>query len=132
MRKETLSGSSERFDHPARAWAVVIDVADLERGVAFWGGLLGLSEIARFDQYVVFTDIVEGMRLVLQETDTPKEAKNRVHLDITWETPEEIIRWVTENGGSLLTEVEEPAYSLVVMADPDGNELCINRRGSNL
>jgi len=123
-----LSGSSEAREREpaAKAWAVVIDVSSLDRGSAFWGPLLGVTQIERFDRYALFTDIVEGMRLVLQETNETKTSKNRMHLDITGDDPVSIVSWVLDHGGSIVTNVEATDYALVVMADGDGNEFCIN------
>jgi catechol 2,3-dioxygenase-like lactoylglutathione lyase family enzyme len=110
---------------------VTIDVSDLARGVAFWGGLLGLAETRRYGEYVWLGEIAPGLELILQQTADRKLNKNRVHFDIAGEPPAALEGRALELGAIVVEEVEDPAYALVVMADPDGNEFCIARRSSS-
>ena len=64
---------------------------------------------------------------MLQRVDEPKREKCRVHLDFMPADPDTAIAWVVANGGHHLAEVDEPDYRLAVVADPDGNELCLLR-----
>jgi catechol 2,3-dioxygenase-like lactoylglutathione lyase family enzyme len=113
-----------------RRWvdAVTIDVSDLDSGTAFWGGLLGLGEVKRREQYAFLADFRPGVPLILQEVDDAKVAKNRMHFEVHSEDPPRTIAWVLENGGQQLEEHVTDWYSLVVMTDPDGNEFCVNNR----
>jgi catechol-2,3-dioxygenase len=113
-----------------RRWVdgVTLDVSDLDVGSAFWCGLLGLDETKRRDQYAFLARDKSGLLLILQQVDDAKVAKNRMHFEVHSEDPQNTIAWVMENGGTTLEEHETDWYSLVVMADPDGNEFCVNRR----
>jgi len=112
-----------------RAWVegVVLDVSDLDRSEAFWTGLLGLERIRRRDQYLYLSGLAQGMMLILQQVPDPKTAKNRMHVEVRAVDPQATIDWVLDNGGRLVGDHETDWYSLVVMADPDGNEFCVGR-----
>ncbi|WP_328554022.1 MULTISPECIES: VOC family protein [unclassified Streptomyces] len=69
-----------------------------------------------------------GRRLLFQRVPEPKTGKNRLHLDLhpgEGRRAEEVGR-LTSLGASVLREVKEPAGEWVVMADPEGNEFCVN------
>ncbi len=78
-----------------------------------------------------------GPRLFFQKVPEPKAAKNRVHLDVNvggaHGTPAEErrraveahIARLTEAGASEVTRFDEHGESWVVMADPEGNEFCL-------
>ena len=107
---------------------VTIDVSDRDRAERFWGGLLGLTVARRIDQYSYFDDAFEGVRLILQEVPDPKVTKNRMHLDLSSDDPTALIEKVKSLGGGVISDVEDPSYSLTVACDPDGNEFCVSRR----
>lgn len=111
--------------------AVTVDVSDLDRGVRFWGTLLGCSVSARMGGYVWFDEIAPGIRLVLQQVAETGASKNRVHLDLVPTDADATARLVEELGGHRVEDVDEAGYSLTVMADPDGNEFCLTRRLSD-
>ena len=108
--------------------AVTLDVSDLDLGSAFWCGLLGLTEVKRRDEYAFLAGFAPGVPLILQQVEDVKVSKNRMHVEVHSEDPLATIAWVSEHGGRLVNEHETDWYSLVVMADPDGNEFCVNRR----
>jgi catechol 2,3-dioxygenase-like lactoylglutathione lyase family enzyme len=110
---------------------VTIDVSDLDRGIAFWGGLLDLVETRRYQEYAWLGEVAPGVELILQQTADRKLNKNRVHFDIAGDPPAALEGRARELGAIVVDEVDNPAYALVVMADPDGNEFCISRRPSS-
>ncbi|MGW1268830.1 VOC family protein [Streptomyces sp. NPDC002491] len=68
-----------------------------------------------------------GRRLLFQRVPEAKTAKNRLHLDLhpgAERRAEEVAR-LTALGASVLREVKEPSGAWVVMADPEGNEFCV-------
>ncbi len=130
----TSSGSSEVApdDEPiGRIRVIVIDCADLDRAMRFWSGLLGVEPADRMEQYWWTSDVAPGIRLTLQRVDDAKRDKARVHFDLTSDDPAGLIARAVALGGSIVDEVEHREYALTVMADPDGNEFCINRRLSS-
>jgi hypothetical protein len=68
-----------------------------------------------------------GRRLLFQQVPEPKTAKNRLHLDLHVgpdRRDTEVVR-LRELGATVLREVKEPGTHHVVMADPEGNEFCV-------
>lgn len=114
-----------------RVDGVVVDVSDLERGAAFWAGLLDLEVLERRDQYLYLQGLAPGVMLILQEVPETKTQKNRLHLEVRTDDPSGLISWVTDNGGSVVASHDSDWYSLTVLADPDGNEFCVGRRPSS-
>ncbi|MFE2096410.1 VOC family protein [Streptomyces sp. NPDC059468] len=68
-----------------------------------------------------------GRRLLFQRVPEAKTAKNRLHLDLhpgAGRRADEVAR-LTALGARVLREVEGPAGDWTVMADPEGNEFCV-------
>lgn len=68
-----------------------------------------------------------GRRLLFQRVPEAKTAKNRLHLDLH---PGEGLRdseveRLQGLGASVVRRVTEPAGAWVIMADPEGNEFCV-------
>jgi hypothetical protein len=68
-----------------------------------------------------------GRRLLFQRVPEAKTVKNRLHLDLH---PGDGLRAgeverLRGLGASVLREVKEPSGAWVVMADPEGNEFCV-------
>lgn len=76
--------------------STVINVADLDRAIRFWTAALGyiLRDSAPDPDFAVLTDPARRWSNVsLQLSDTPKQGRNRVHLDLyTADQPGEIAR----------------------------------------
>jgi catechol 2,3-dioxygenase-like lactoylglutathione lyase family enzyme len=68
-----------------------------------------------------------GRRVLFQQVPEPKTAKNRVHLDLHAgpDHRDATVARLTELGATVLREVKEPGTNHVVLADPEGNEFCI-------
>lgn len=69
----------------------------------------------------------KGPRLFFQRVPEGKSAKNRVHLDVNVgheRVAEEVARLVAE-GATHMGDFAEGTDSWVVMADPEGNEFCV-------
>ena len=108
----------------------LVDCLDLDRSARFWGALLGLRPGRRLDNYLFMGSALPGCDLVLQQVDHVTAAKSPIHFDI--EGPEngdyhKIVARAERLGGRIVETVEEDEYTLTVMADPDGNEFCVNR-----
>lgn len=68
-----------------------------------------------------------GRRVLFQRVPEPKAGKNRLHLDLhpgEGRLADEVER-LRALGASVLRHVKEPAGVWVVMADPEGNEFCV-------
>lgn len=109
---------------------LVIDCLDLERSAAFWGPVLGLTPGRRLDNYLFMGQALPGCDLVLQQVDRVTADKSPVHFDIEGSSEEDfdmILARLVRLGGRIVKTVTEAEYELTVMADPDGNEFCVNR-----
>ena len=107
--------------------AIVIDVSDLDRSMAFWTAVTGQTFGPSFEPNFRRARFERGPALVLQEVREVKSGKNRVHLDIEVSNLDEALRRVTSVGGRLVTRVDNEFGSLVVCADSDGNEFCLTQ-----
>jgi hypothetical protein len=70
-----------------------------------------------------------GTRLLFERVPEPKSGKNRVHIDIQagQQRDKEVERFI-QLGASFVADHRRPdGAGWVVLADPEGNELCIER-----
>ena len=114
---------------------IVIDCNDPARVAEFWSGVLGWEVQASDDVLWMsesgapFPDLV----LVFAPVDDPKVGKNRVHLDVSpvgCDRDEEVAR--LEALGARRVDVGQGDQPWVVLADPEGNELCVLGRRADL
>ena len=68
-----------------------------------------------------------GRRLLIQRVPEPKTVKNRLHLDLHADpgTREAEVTRLEALGATVLRRVDEPSGAWTVMADPEGNEFCV-------
>lgn len=114
---------------------LVIDCLDLDRSAAFWGPLLGLAPGRRLDNYLFMGSVLPGCELVLQQVERVTADKSPVHFDIQGSNEKDynmILARTVRLGGRIVETVTEDGYTLTVMADPDGNEFCVNRTLSDM
>jgi predicted enzyme related to lactoylglutathione lyase len=112
-----------------RVTEVVIDCADHGRVVDFWAAALGYERRAVNEQYVALVPPeVEAGRLPLlfQKVPEPKVVKNRVHLDFRAEVMAEEVARLVGLGATVLAERSLGDFAWTVLADPEGNELCVS------
>lgn len=109
---------------------MVLDCGDLERAATFWSGALGYtwkpqSSSARY--LSLLPQGGEGIELLLQRVPEPKTVKNRMHLDLrVRDLGAEVERLCSLGARRLTAEpVREWGWVWHVLADPDGNELCV-------
>jgi hypothetical protein len=127
---------------------ITFDCADPGRLAAFWASALGYviqPPPEGFDSWPAFLTQIgvpeeawnsrsacvdpegKGPRLFFQQVPEPKAVKNRVHLDVNVgrdRVDAEVERLVGE-GASVVGEKSEMGERWVVMADPEGNEFCL-------
>jgi hypothetical protein len=112
------------------------DANDPDHLAEFWAGALGWDRDGRTDGEVFLrpTDGTRfGLRFVADET--PKTVKNPIHLDLLGESVDDQRVVVDRLLGLGATHVDigqtgDETWS--VLADPEGNELCVVRRGEFL
>ena len=127
---------------------VTFDCSDPGRLAEFWASALGYvlqpppPGFASWPEFLTSIGVPEsdfntrsavvdpdgkGPRLFFQQVPEPKAAKNRVHLDVNVgrdNVDAEVARLVGE-GATVVREHEGAGERWVVMADPEGNELCL-------
>jgi catechol 2,3-dioxygenase-like lactoylglutathione lyase family enzyme len=110
-----------------RLEAVRFDVADAAAVAAFWSGLLHREATAEIGGALVSGDALQvGLRFAT--SDTAQVGPRRLHLHLTSDSPEDQQRTVQTAlrlGGRRIDVGQDPGDDFVVLADPDGNELCV-------
>jgi predicted enzyme related to lactoylglutathione lyase len=109
----------------------VLDCNDPTALAPFWAAALGYKQVAAAGQYVVLgTGDRTQHEFILQGVDEPKTVKNRMHIDIKAADVEaEVDRLVGLGARRVGEAVEEWGERWVVLADPEGNELCVCQEG---
>lgn len=118
----------------ARLDALTIDAADPDALAGFWAGLLGWTvgpdtsgaPVARSD---------DGSSLPLRFSlsSAPRAGLNRIHLHLTSTSVDDRdarVARALELGGRHLDVGQLPEETHVVLADPEGNELCVIEPGN--
>jgi catechol 2,3-dioxygenase-like lactoylglutathione lyase family enzyme len=105
---------------------LTLDCNDLDVQRAFWTAALGYIEQGGVGQYLALVD-PQGMqpKLLLQQVDEPKGAKNRLHLDLHVADVEGEAQRLEALGATRVQRVEEFGIYWVLLRDPEGNEFCI-------
>lgn len=105
---------------------LVIDCSDLAAMAAFWGGLLGMEETGRDDDWRDLQPLGgRGPVLSFQLVPERKTIKNRIHLDL--DVPD--IHAAGERARALGAvpagePMGNPDAPFQVWHDPEGNEFC--------
>ncbi len=115
----------------SRIAAIALDAVDPAPVAAFWGEVLGWGVVDE-DGTGVSLGPADGSwpRLDVLRVPEGKAVKNRLHLDLRADgttTAEELAR--LEALGARRVDVgQSDDVTWVVLADPEGNELCLLRR----
>ncbi len=112
-----------------RVTEVVIDCADHGRVVDFWAAALGYERRAVNEQYVALVPpaVEPGLPpLLFQKVPEPKMTKNRVHLDFRADVMADEVARLVGLGATVLAERSLGNFTWTVLADPEGNELCVS------
>ncbi len=120
---------------PVRPESVVVDAHDPEGLSRFWAALLGRGAPVPDARggLVLAADEEPGFALRFVPTSEPKRVPNRIHFDLTSATAEDQQATVDRAlalGASHLDVGQRPEEGHVVLADPEGNELCVIEAGN--
>jgi catechol-2,3-dioxygenase len=111
---------------PSFIKSVTFDCVDPLRLATFWAAALGsdVDEDSTSQKAYVEAAGWGGPNMWFQAVPEPKTAKNRLHFDLRapGELEDEVQR-LTALGAS----VQHAGSDLVVLADPEGNEFCVER-----
>ena len=109
----------------AQEITVAIDALDRAAVQPFWAAAL---DYVRRDAEHLCDPRGRGPVLYFQQMDRARPQRNRVHLDV-WLRPSDVVPRVAAAlaaGGTLVTEAHAPGWW--VLADLEGNEVCIATR----
>lgn len=111
---------------------VTFDCRDARALAGFWSTLTGWHLWYDDDPEVVVAPTFphEGTGLLFIPVPEGKTAKNRVHLDLQPEgmTRDQAVELALGNGATVIGDFrKEDGSGWVTLADPDGNEFCVER-----
>jgi len=119
-----------REDHSMKLGNITIDCADVLRVARFWSAVLERALDERSSEHFASIGGTDPERAepawYFARVPEPKQAKNRVHLDLTAPDPDAVQRLVSL-GATVVGEHEVPggSHRWTVMRDPEGNEFCV-------
>ncbi|MDL5204691.1 VOC family protein [Streptomyces sp. ALI-76-A] len=108
---------------------VTVDSADAHHLASFWSQVLGLP-VHEDDKPGDEEALIEGAGLLFVTVAEPKAVKNRLHLDLQPQdrTRDEEVERLVSLGATLVDDRRVPdGRGWVVLADPEGNEFCVER-----
>src|SRR5437660_808227 len=113
--------------HRSRLCHFVIDVPDLEQGVAFWSAALNASEEIVSEQsrhiYRRLRLPDAEIRILLQKTGDGKASKERMHLDLESDDVEAEVARLEALGATRWNHQAERGFDFWVLRDPSRNGL---------
>ena len=119
----------------ARLVALCFDANDPLRLARFWAAALGWGiEDAAADEIAVVPNDGTPFHLLFLPVPEPKVGQNRIHLDLTTtslDDQQETVAMLLGLGGRHIDIGQGTDETHVVLADPEGNELCIIGPGSS-
>jgi Glyoxalase-like domain len=110
-----------------RLSGITIDCAEPRLVAQFWAALLDQELSVPLPGWLRLGALAEATPVInFQPVPEPKRGKARIHLDIVVDQIEHAIERVTSLGGRSTHERHEyDEGTVVVMADPEGNEFCL-------
>lgn len=118
---------------PLRLLAVTLDAHEPARVAQFWAGLLGREVFDDAESALLPGD---DTQLGLEFVPSPAEklAANRMHFHLTSDTADDqqqVVAKALRLGARHIDVGQRPEEGHVVLADPEGNELCVIGPGSS-
>ncbi len=107
---------------------LVLDCSNPDELAKFWAPALGYTIVGGAGAYVMLLPSAPGPpQLLLQRVPEPKSAKNRMHLDIHAVDIDAEAERLEGLGARRVSSSphEESGTRWHLMADPEGNELCV-------
>jgi hypothetical protein len=115
--------------HRSRLCHFVIDVDDLDRGVASWSAAVdAMEEPLSATSRPIYRRLKlpnSDIRILLQRTDDPKTHKERMHLDLETDDVEAEVQRLEALGATRYDHQHERGYDFWVLRDPWRNEFCV-------
>ena len=110
---------------PVQALEIAIDAMDIEAIRPFWRAVFAYADEGTGDDAELVDPVRQGPTVWFQQMDAPRPQRNRIHFDITvaHDEADRRVQAALAAGGTLLTD--EHARSFWVLADAEGNEVCV-------
>jgi 4a-hydroxytetrahydrobiopterin dehydratase len=111
---------------PVQMLELAIDALDIPAVRPFWKAVLGYEDEPGAGPEGPIVDPVGQLPVIwFQQMDAPRAQRNRIHLDVdvAHEEAERRVSAAVAAGGVLVSA--EHARSWWVLADPEGNEICV-------
>ena len=109
---------------------LTIDCHDHNKVAWFWEQMLASERIHEGDHEVVLRTNVGGYKLSFYKVGDDKSVKNRLHLDLVPDDQDAEVTRLEELGATRV-DIGQKDVSWVVMADPEGNEFCVEPAGTD-
>lgn len=110
-----------------QALEIAVDALDIPAVRPFWKAILGYVGEAGRDgpTHPLVDPLGQGPAVWFQQMDAPRPQRNRIHLDlaVAHDEAERRLRAAVDAGGTVVNDARAPAFW--VLADPEGNEVCI-------
>ncbi|MFI6937718.1 VOC family protein [Streptomyces sp. NPDC050418] len=110
---------------------VTLDCVDTEAQAEFWLAALAPLDYRRGFEGMPYLSLVgpsPAPTLLLHRVPEPKQGKNRMHLDLDFDTEDllaEVERLERLGARRITGEMSEHGFRWIVVADPEGNEFCV-------
>src|SRR6185312_1940568 len=110
---------------PTARYTIAIDTVDADHIRDFWRVGMGVEERTTEDGIVLVDARGVAPKIWFQAMEPPRLDRNRIHLDVYVPTTDarDRVEAVLAAGGTLMTDEYAPEWW--VLADVEGNELCI-------
>lgn len=112
----------------ARLGNISFDCDNALKVASFWSTVLGRPLDAGGSEFYASIGGADGGRQepawYFSKVPEPKQAKNRVHLDMVDPDPDAVGKLVGL-GATVVGEQRIPGHRWTVMQDPEGNEFCV-------
>jgi 4a-hydroxytetrahydrobiopterin dehydratase len=106
---------------------IAIDALDIARIRPFWQAVLGYGDETEEsgDTDALVDPLWQGPAVWFQQMDAPRPQRNRIHFDLCLPHDEVARRLAAAQaaGGHVVSDAAAPAF--VVLADAEGNEICL-------
>ena len=116
---------------------ITLDCADARAQALFWAAALGWTAREQDDvpghvEYLVESPAGGFPRLYFTTVPEPKTAKNRLHLDLIppGDDPQRELARLTGLGATVIDD-QPPGAGWLILADPEGNEFCLEGAGTD-
>lgn len=106
---------------------ITVDSLDPAPLARWWAEQFGASVVADHDGW--FLMVAGGslpVALGFQKVADPTPGKNRVHLDLAADDPEDAVRTLLAAGATEVGRHATDGFGWTTLADPQGNQFCVS------